>query len=73
MFFYDDRSFPDKSNAYNHLFHNINGGVALMRQLALGPRGAGAGRSGSGCTGVDPGGGGGAALASLGLCRGWAG
>jgi hypothetical protein len=30
--FYDDHGFPDESDAYNHLLHNIDGGVVLRRK-----------------------------------------
>ncbi len=30
--FYDDRGFPDESDAYNHLLHNVDGGVVLHKK-----------------------------------------
>jgi hypothetical protein len=30
--FFDDRGFPDESDAYDHLLHNIEGGVVLRRK-----------------------------------------
>jgi hypothetical protein len=30
--FYDDRSFPDESDAYDHLLHNIDGRVVLHKK-----------------------------------------
>jgi hypothetical protein len=30
--FYDNHNFPDESDAYNHLLHNIDGGVVLRKR-----------------------------------------
>jgi hypothetical protein len=30
--FYDNNGFPDESDAYDHLLHNINGGVVLRKK-----------------------------------------
>ncbi len=30
--FYDDRGFPDETNAYNNLLHNVDGGVVLRKK-----------------------------------------
>ena len=30
--FYNDRGFPDESDAYDHLLHNIHGGIVLRKK-----------------------------------------
>jgi hypothetical protein len=30
--FYDDRGFPDETDAYNNLLHNVDGGVVLRKK-----------------------------------------
>ncbi len=30
--FYDDRGFPNESDTYNHLLHNIDGGIVLWKK-----------------------------------------
>ena len=30
--FYNDHGFPDESDTYDHLVHNINGGIVLRKK-----------------------------------------